>query len=247
MAGKKATMKKTATKKTYKSKINYKKLASMMKLISLKQSETKESWQQGTRNLGLVHNAVAVLLNPFVITQGTANPIAGTNSRIGDKIILRGIAIKGFFENALNRPKVFFRVMLVRCAKGDTINAITLFKGNSAVKVIDQVNTDRFKIIKQKTFNITPSNTTAVTVNADGSVATGNPAGIGTRAFTMWVPGRLISKYGTVQYEDGSTNQPKFYDYRVVVLCYDWYGSDGTSPTVGRVNDIYSKTYFKDP
>lgn len=222
-------------------------LVTAIKNIALSNCETKESLQTGTRNLALTHNAVAVILNPMVVSQGTGDSMTGTANRIGDKLTIKGILIKGMFENALNRPKVFYRVIVTKSAKGDTINTSTLFKGDSPNKMIDQVNTDRYQIIAQKCFTLTSSNTTAVTVNVDGSVATGNPAGIATKVIKMWIPGKRISKNAEIQYEDGSSNQPKLFDYRVVVLVYDWYGSDGTSPSVGRINDIYSKIYFKDP
>lgn len=222
-------------------------LANAIKKIALSNCETKESLQTGTRNLGLTHNAIAVILNPVLVAQGTGDPMAGTTARIGDKLTIKGVLIKGMFENALNRPKVFYRIIVTRSSKGDTINASTLFKGDSSNKMIDQVNTDRFHIVAQKCFTLTSSNTTAVTVNADGSVASGNPAGIATKVVKMWIPGWKFGSGGELQYEDGSSAQPKLFDYRVCILVYDWYGSDGTSPTVGRVNDIYSKIYFKDP
>lgn len=208
--------------------------------------ETKESLQTITRNTALTHNAVAVILNPIVVGQGTTDSMSGSNNRLGDRISVKGVLIKGMFENALNRPKVFYRVIVTKSAKGDTINTSTLFKGDSPNKMIDQVNTDRYTIIAQKCFTISSSNTTAVTVNVDGSVATGNPAGIATKTFKMWIPGFKFGPGGNLQFEDGSSAQPKLFDYRLSVLVYDWFGSDGTSPQVGRINDIYSKIYFKD-
>lgn len=209
--------------------------------------ETKESLQNyASRNFSLQHNNIATLINPLVIGQGVGDEMAGTLSRIGDRVTVKGVMIKALFENALNRPKVFYRVLLVRASKGETFNTTTLFKGNSPVKMIDQVNTDRFTVVAQKTFTVSSSNTTAVTVNVDGSVATGNPAGIATKIFSMWVPGTKFGKGGNIQFEDSSSSQVKFFDYRLVCMAYDWYGSDGTSPTVGKINSLYSKVYFKD-
>jgi len=209
--------------------------------------ETKDSTQTLGSNISLNHNTLTVHINPFTLNQGTGDPMAGTGSRIGDKISVKGLMIRGFVECALNRPKVFFRVMLVKMAKGDTLNTANLFKGDSGNKMIDQVNTERFTVLAQKIFTVEASNApAAVTVNLDGTVATGNPGGIGTRTFKMWIPGTKFGRDGNVQYEDASTSQVKFYDYRVCTLVYDWYGTPDVSNTVGRMNSLYTKLYFKD-
>ena len=70
--------------------------------------------------------------------------------------------------------------------------------------------------------------------------------GSGTKVFKMWIPGRKFGTYGSVQYENGSTSQVKFYDYRVCILAYDWYGTAQDINNVGKINEFYSKIYFKD-
>lgn len=208
--------------------------------------ETKETTQTVSSNTSMNHNVITYLTNPFTLNQGTTDPMSGTGTRIGDRITVKGCLIKGMVECALNRPKVFVRIMLVKYAKGDDPSTSTLFKGDSGNKMIDQINTDRHTILAQKIFNVTSSNTTAVTVNVDGSVATGNPAGIATRTFKLWVPGTKFGKGGNVQYEDASTSQPKFYSYRWIALVYDWYGTPESTTTVAKMNSAYSKLYFKD-
>lgn len=208
--------------------------------------ETKSSTQTLGSNISLNHNVITTHINPFTLNQGTGDPMAGTGARIGDKISVKGLMIRGFCETALNRPKVFFRVMLVKMAKGDTLNTSNLFKGDSGNKMIDQINTERFTVLAQKIFTVQAGNNTAVTVNVDGSVATGNPAGIATRTFKMWIPGSKFGRDGNVQYENDSTSQVKFFDYRVCTLVYDWYGTPEVSTTVGKMNSLYTKLYFKD-
>lgn len=209
--------------------------------------ETKESTQTVSSNTSLNHNVITYLTNPFTLNQGSTDPMSGTGTRVGDKISVKGVMLKGMVECAMNRPKVFVRIMLVKYAKADDPTTATLFKGDSGNKMIDQINTDRYTILAQKTFNVETSNApTAVTVNVDGSVATGNPGGIGTKTFKLWVPGTKFGRGGNVQFEDASTSQPKFFSYRWIVLVYDWYGTPESTTTVAKMNSAYSKLYFKD-
>lgn len=209
--------------------------------------ETKESLQKiANTNTAVAHNNLIVPINPLVISQGTGDSMAGTANRIGDRVCVKGVLIKGMFENALERAKVFYRVLVTKSAKNDQITRDTLFKGDSTNKMIDQVNTDRFTILASKTFTISASNNAASTASGAGVPLSGTPAGIGTRLFKMWIPGRKFGPGGNVQFEDGSSNQCKFYDYRVVIIAYDWFGTPQDVNNVGRVNDMYSKIYFKD-
>lgn len=209
--------------------------------------ETKETTLPVTSNTSMNHNVITYLVNPFTINQGTTDPMSGTGTRVGDKITVKGLLVKGMVECALNRTKVFVRIMLMKYAKGDDPSTATLFKGASPNKMIDQINTDRYTIMAQKVFNVVASNApAAVTVNVDGSVATGNPGGIGTKLFNMWIPGRKFGRGGNVQFEDASTSQPKFFSYRVIALVYDWYGTPESTTTVAKMNSCYAKLYFKD-
>lgn len=228
--------------------------------------ETKETSRTGTINLALAHNNITVfgsynqanlpysivsVCNPFSLAQGADDAMNGVGQRIGDAVNVRGLMIKGFFENALERPKVYYRVMLIRGAKGETFSRDTIFKNASQNKMIDQVNTERFSVVAQKIFNISSSNGTANTVTltgvpVDNSLPDNASAGIGTKTFKMWIPGRKFGRNGYVQYENQSATQVKFYDYRICILAYDWYGTPQDANAVGRVNEMYTKLYFKD-
>lgn len=209
--------------------------------------ETKETTVTNSSNSALDHNELTLLSNPFTINQGNTDPMSGTGTRVGDRITVKGCLFTGMVECALNRPKVFVRIMLVKAGRNDDPTTAILFKGDSGNKMIDQVNTDRFTLLYNKTFTVETSNApTAVTVNVDGSVATGNPGGIGTRMFKCWVPGYKFGKGGNVQFEDGSTSQPKFFTYRWCMLVYDWYGTPELTTTVAKLNSAYTKLYYKD-
>lgn len=211
--------------------------------------ETKESVQVTGTNLSLPHNNIYETgINPFAVNIGASEPMSGTGQRIGDKISLRGILIKGFMENALNRSRVHYRIMLIRGAKGETFNRANLFKGIVNNKCIDQMNTERFSIVASKRFTIDCTNGAPSSAGATGVPAT-DPlynVGIGTKAWQMWIPGRKFGRMGNIQYENQSTSQVKFYDYRICILAYDWYGTPQDINNVGKINEMYCKLYFKD-
>lgn len=215
--------------------------------------ETKESCQVTGSNLSLPHNNIYETgINPFALNIGASEPMSGTGQRIGDKITLRGCLIKGFFENAVTRSRVHYRVMLVRGAKGETFNRANLFKGIVNNKCIDQMNTERFTIVASKKFTINASASAAITTDAAGqpieviSGTTLQYGGQSTKAWSMWVPGAKFGRGGNIQYENQSTSQVKFYDYRIVILAYDWFGTPQDINNVGKINEMYCKLYFKD-
>ena len=199
-----------------------------------KMIETKHFTWRTSVNVALPHNNVTIVqqqsggdLNIFRSALGTDDPMGVGGSRIGDSISVRGVMIRGYFENALERPKVHYRVMLVRCAKGDTPNRANLFCSDSGNKMIDQVNNERFTIVAQRIFNISNSNPGP----ASSASATGVPltaatsatwyGGTGTRTFKMWIPGFKFGNNGLIKFENASQTQVKFYDYRICIVAYN--------------------------
>lgn len=219
--------------------------------------ENKHFTWRTSANVGLSHNYLTVLqlqsggnLNPFRSVNGTDDPMGTGGSRVGDMIKATGLLIRGMFENALERSRVHYRVMLVKCAKGDTLTDATFWQGITGNRMIDQVNTERFTIVAQKIFTINTSNGMAANAAGTNGAPYSNTGvgGQGTKTFKMWIPGRKFGPDGRVHFENNSQGQVKFFDYRVVVLTYDWYGTpmEPTANTVGRVNELYTKLYFKD-
>lgn len=218
--------------------------------------ETKHGQWTSANNIAIPHNNTIVIskddggvLNPFQCSQGVGDPMSGNSfQRIGDKITIRGMRITGFFEGALARSKVHFRVMLIRGAKGETFNRSTIFRNVSDNKMLDMINTERFTVVWQRKFNVQPPGYVTGDVNAAGeATATSARPGItGNRIINAWIPGRKFGPRGTITYEDASQTQVKFYDYRFVVLAYDWFGTPQDVNNVGRVNEFYSMLYYKD-
>lgn len=238
----------------------FSRLMSRVKNIS-RTIETKENQWRTQVNVSYPHNNLTVILdtngnplNPFWMGNGVLDNGSGFTAnanRIGDQISVKGIMFKGFFENSLSRPNVHYRLYLVRCAKGDVPTRATFYKGNANNKIIDQIDTERWTIVASKKFNIKASNPIASIVDAVGQpqdIVIGGDynAGSATRVVSMWIPGRKFGKGGIVKYENTSGTQLKFFDYRFVLMCYDWYGTPQDVNNVGRINEAYCKIYFKD-
>lgn len=210
--------------------------------------ETKEGAQR-IANIQVAHNNVYIWnTNPFETAQGIQDPMdVNLPQRIGDKVTLKGMNTTFFVEGSLGRSKVYFRIMLLKGPRGAPFTRADIFKGSSTNKMIDQLNTEKYKIITQRVFNVTPPNAVAASLTVlTGVPATGTVAGItGNKIVRFWIPGSKIAKNGSLQYENGSGNL-KFYDYRWVVLAYDWYGTPQDTNNVGFINEAYTKMYFKD-
>lgn len=220
-----------------------------------KMIETKEGTYTCAANTALPHNNTYVVtladgvtpLNPFATTAGGGgDPMTGQGQRIGDQITCRGVSIKMFIENALERARVHYRVMLLKGAKGEAFTRANIFKGDSNNKMIDQVNTERFTIVAQKVFNLNCTNNAPSSVGITGIPTGGTFSGISSKVLSMWIPGKRFGKNGEIRYENGSAGQIKFYDYRLVFVAYDWFGTPQDANNVGRINELFTKLYFKD-
>jgi len=152
----------------------------------------------------------------------------------------------GFFEGALNRSKVHFRLMLIKMAKGDSISRATLFQNKSDNKMLDMINTERYTVVWQKKFTVSPPNSTAQSVNAAGETLDARIGITGNRIVSAFIPGRKFGRNGVIKYENSSNAQVKFFDYRLVCMAYDWYGTPQDANTVGRINELYTCIYYKD-
>lgn len=217
--------------------------------------ETKEGCRRVTNfqcshnNLTVLNDANGNVFNPFISTNGVGDPMgAGEMVRIGDSVRVIGLSFKFFLEASLGRSKVYFRIMLIKMAKGDTLNRANFFKGACDNKMIDQYNKERFTIVAQKIVNVSASNNVATSlVVASGVPLNATTGGMtGNKIVSMWIPGRKFGRGGQIQWENGQGNQLKFFDYRLAVVSYDWYGTPQDINNVGFINDGFVKVYFKD-
>lgn len=223
------------------------------RLLKLERTvETKEGVTTfGSTNIPLPHNNIVILKTDVLASsQGTADNMNGYPQRIGDMISLKGIKIRLFIQNQAERPRVHYRFMLVKAAKGDAPTRDTLFKGITGNKMIDQYNTERFTMLAQKVVNVTAvGNGAWTTVNLSGVPRTENGStnigGVGTKIVDMWIPGAKVRKNCQIQYENNGS-QPKFHSYYLVAMAYDWFGTPQDVNNVGAVSEGFSKIYFKD-
>lgn len=223
-----------------------------------KNLEIKKSIFSATDGTQIAHNSfITVDNNPFSTSQGTKNPDNSIfDNRIGDKITLRGMKMTFMFELNERYSDVTLRILVVKCAKGDSPTASTLFNGISGNKIIDTINTDRFTVVYQKYLKMKSPN-----IASNGTPSGGALTGAGTfdmlnpqitllsratKIHKVWLPYKVFSKSGVIQYENGSS-QLKFFDYKVLVYAYSNYStSDVLGFNVARVNEYINQLYFTD-
>lgn len=236
----------------------------IMKQIARKEMnrtvETKHANYTNTDGVEIYHNNFVTLDNAVLkTTPGPFDPtLNNADCRIGDEISLRGVKMKMMVELNERYSDVTHKLLLVKCAKGDTPTRDTLFNGLSGNKMLDNINTERYTIVASKTFKITAPNPGAVSTDGTSTtiVNTVNNAGIyvgntnqalsrATRIIKLWIPGKKFRKGGKIQYEQGSS-QPKFFDYHVLLYAYSNYSTLQDVWYVSRVNDYVKTMYYKD-
>lgn len=190
-----------------------------------KNLETKRGCQTSTDGVEIFHNNFTTLNSTMLFTTpGVNDPIlSSTDNRIGDEINLKGVSVKMMVELNERYSDVTFRLMVIKCSKGDVPTRNTLYTGLSGNKMIDTLNLERYTIIAQKFFKITaPNQGTSGAVGASGTTPAPDANVVLSRAsriVKLWIPGYKFVRSGKVQYEQGSS-QPKFFDYHCVLYAY---------------------------
>lgn len=223
-------------------------------------TETIKSVNSITDGQEIAHNSyISLSDNLLYTTQGDKNPdnSAGSN-RTGDQISLRGVSLKFMVELNERYSDVTFRLMVVKCARGDNPLSGNLFNGASGNKMLDTINTDRYTIVYQKWFKLKSSGMgTEVPVGsgdaADFSGTSIQASGYGwwshsraTKIVNCYIPGTKFTRSGVIQYENDSAN-PKFFDYRCLLYAYSNYStSAAVAYNVARLNDVVKIMYYKD-
>lgn len=226
-------------KKMYRKKSYGKKsLVNLIRTVSLKQSETKNT-HQIFENVQLYHNVVNVISTSLLyLEQGIKDDDTGLQKfdcRIGDEVVARGISLKLWFANKLDRPDVMYRVVVFKYRSNTAINSALdpYVSQGTANFMIRDFNVEKFKIIKTFRFKISTS--------AQRITSTDTFQGAeGHRAINMWIP----LKNKKIKYEDGGQS-PLFIDYGFSVVAYDSYGTL-TTDNIASIA-FNRKFYFKDP
>jgi len=164
-------------------------------------------------------------------------------------LTLRGVSIKMMLELNERYSDCTFKLIVVKCAKGDTPTRANLYNGISGNKMIDTFNTERFTILFAKNIKLTAPN---FATTGGGSAAGYNAAGDAsvvqsraTRIVKIWLPYKLFSKTGKIMYENNSS-QTKFWDYQVLLYAYSNYSTLQDVYYVGRCNDYVKTMYYTD-
>jgi len=233
--------KKYSKKSFNKRAISKAKTASLVKLIkkvSLKNTETKNTHQISENN-DLNHNTQYLTTNLLYTRQGIGDNNTGTSqysSRIGDEVIARGIQFKLWFATKKDRPNVMFKVVVFKYYSQST-PPTTIFKGQgSSNLMLRDLDTERIKILKVKMFNI---NTNSTNFGYDSTWVAGQKEM--HKYMKIYVP----LKNAKIKYIADDSGTPMRYDIGLAVMCYDSYGTL-TTDTIASYG-VNVKFYFKDP
>lgn len=235
--GSKKPYKKRGTAKRAVSSLKTKRLVNLIKKVSLKTMETKDT-HTIVENTQLYHNTPAYHVGLLKLRQGYTDTETGTQQlgkRIGDEIYARGLSLKMWFANKLDRPDILYKLIIFMYRADTAINAGDPYvsQGTSNYMIRD-VNTERFKIVKVKNFRISTSAQRITTTDVFNGAE-------GHRAVKMWIP---INK--KIKYDETSSNAetPKMMDYAISVVAYDSYGTLISDQVASFA--INYKLYFKD-
>lgn len=221
-------------------------LVSMMKNVALKNCETKKSSLYTGTAVGLFHNLAYYATNLQRTNQGVSDPEGfsqATRNRVGDEVIARGIKLKWFMENVLDRPNVMYRIIVFRynTLEGQTGLADPYFwRGTDGVggnmnRMLDAPNPERVKVIKE--IMIKPTNQANYSQPANGAVG----PFVKTNFAECWVP--LNNR--KIQYNDSDSRFVRFTDIGFAVTVYD---AINTGQTDQLANLQWTSTfYYKDP
>lgn len=248
-------------------KSSNKRLRSIIKKVTKreieKEAETIKSCHTITDGQEIQHNNyISLSDNLLKTTQGFQNPESIESfNRTGDKISLRGVSLKFMVELNERYSDVTFRLIIIKCARGDTPTYATMFNGLSTNKMLDTFNKDRYTILHSKYFKLkSPGFGTWGSVEQTGAgayeaadatdYAHNVTISRATKIVKVWIPGKKFGRGGIIHYNNG-TGDPKFFDYRAVLYAYSNYSTSTSALTGGpyniaRLNDTVKVMYYKD-
>ena len=238
---KKSYKRKVATSKKIVRKYKTNRLVNLINKISLKKCETKDA-HRILENEQLYHNTPAIQTGFLTTNQGIGDADTGLNnyaSRVGNEIILRGLSMKLWLANKLDRPNVMYKIIVYRYKiDGSYSNPPYLSQGTSNYMIRD-LDTDQFKILKVKYVNLN------VGLSAtSGATGWGSSGLIGKEAHKIvkfWIPFKN-QKY---RYKSDGSGFGAYWDIGLSITTYDSYGTLTTDNIASYA--LSHKLYFKDP
>lgn len=227
------TKKRTYKKKTNKpSTMTTNQLATMMKKVALKTTETKfknislQKWE-------LYHNknkSSAVNISSSLCTQSDDD-----DGRIGNEIYLTGIKFRLLLGQKSDRPNVTFKIYVVEWdtnQAGTETNHSHFYHNVTGNVLLDAIQSHRFKILKKIVYK---SNI--------GSMEVGEVAKEKTFPLSFWLPMNRKINFQTDTGTMASMGMKE--NLKVVVAAYDAYGTVDTD-NIAYIQGCAS-CYYKDP
>lgn len=215
-----------------------KRVAKMIKRISLKNCETKNT-HQIVENTDLYHNLETIVTNLMYTRQGISDNNTGTSSyssRLGDEVIARGLQFKFWFATKKDRPNVMFKIVFFKYYTQSTPPTSVFKAQGSSNRMIRDLDVEKLKVIKVKMFNIQGSNF-APSDNANYPNW--------QREAHKYIKYYLPLKNAKIKYIADDSGTPRNYDYGFAVIPYDSYGTLTTDIVASFAYN--AKFYFKDP
>lgn len=217
-----------------------KSLTRLISKVMLKKCETKDT-HRILENEQLYHNVPIVQTGFLTTNQGIGDADTGTlnyASRIGNEIVLRGLSMKIWLANKLDRPNVMYKIIVYRYkidGSGYT-NPPYLSQGTSNYMIRD-LDTDQFKILKVKYVNL-QTGFSAV----PSTTSLGDQNGVECHKFVrFWIPFKN-QKY---KYKSDGSGIGAYWDIGLSITTYDSYGTLTTDNIASYA--LSHKLYFKDP
>lgn len=238
---KKPTYRKKVARKTFRKKtVRRSKTASLVKLIkkvSLKNCETKYV-HNASENNQIYHNSPFIFNSLLNTTQGITDTGAGNtvlSNRLGDEVIARGISIKLWIANKVDRPNIMYRLIVYKYQTLSQPTGPALFKTGSGNRIMDDIDKEYVSVAYQKIFNL------QVGYSAYSTATAGDTDSREAHTYKqIWIP----LKNKKVTYPDAGA-LPKFFNYGFCILPYDSWGTL-TTDNIASFSYQY-KFYFKDP
>lgn len=220
---------KSSSSKT-KKRVTARDVARIAKKVVLKTAETKYT-KAAYEDLQLFHNTpTAVFLNMLYTPQGVTE-----ESRVGDKIQAKGLQAKFYFESKPDRPNCTFRIIFYTSPPDQVSSGSpsAFFENDIGNKLLDKVNTNKYRIVKQKFIQMKGQDTTWNINDVKKNIS---------KTVEMYIP----FKGRTVTYSSESGGTPKYQRDCIscIVIAYDAYGTLVTD-NIASVG-FYSRFYFKD-
>ena len=219
--------------------LRMKSLAKMIKRISLKQCETKNT-HQIVENTDLYHNLETITTNLLYTRQGISDNNTGTSSyamRIGDNVIARGLQFKMWFATKSDRPNVMFKIVWFKYYTQSTPPTSIFKSQGTSNRMIRDLDNEKLKVIKVKQFTLNTGN-----MVEQGSGGTVNWL---RKEAHRYVKCYIPLRNAKITYIADDSGTPRNYDYGFAVIPYDSYGTLTTDIIASFAYNV--KFYFKDP